>query len=103
MNTFGDIIKKDPTIVSQKYIGTMANRVAEVLGLEVKEDLEKSAINAFERGKKKEADKLSKPAPATPKEVKDALVKKAVDMSDDPYLLEKFEAMGRTFAQENVK
>jgi hypothetical protein len=58
-------------------------------------------LTAFERGKKDEADKNKKPAPPTPTDLKAELFKKAIQLKDDPYILEKFEAMGRSFTNKS--
>ena len=98
LDIFKAIVTKDPTLLTADYVATLSNNVAEYLGLEVKVETEEIALQAFENGKKKEADKLKKPAPKTDKELKEELIKKAIKIKDDPYFTEKFEALGRNYS-----
>lgn len=98
LEVFKAIVTKEPGMLTAEYIATLSNHVAEYLGLEVKVSVADEALKAFENGKKQEADKIKKPAPKTDKELKDELFKKAEKMKNDPYIREKFETMGRTYA-----
>ncbi len=95
---FSEIIKKDPTMLTPKYIASIANSVSDRLGLDAKINPEKDAILAFETGKKAAADALKKPAPPTPKVLKEKIAKKAVALEDDPGFEEKFKEMGKEYA-----
>lgn len=103
MNIFDKLISKDPTsYVSSGFANKISNEVAETLGLEISENTDLDALKAFETGKIKEYDKRKKPAKSTPDDVKKEIKKKAIRLQDSPYFLEKFEAMGRTFAINNI-
>ena len=104
MNIFEKLISKDPQLyISPGFASKLSNEVAQSLGLEVKEMTSKEALAAFESGKRKEYDRRKKPASATPDDTKTKIKKQAVKLQDDPYFLEKFEAMGRSFAVELFK
>ena len=99
ISIFEKLISKDPqTYVSAGFANKLSNEVANTLGLEIKENIGKDAFSAFESGKRKEFDKKKKPAIPTTDVVKKKIKKRAVRLQDDPYFLEKFEAMGRSFA-----
>jgi len=102
ISIFESIVKKDPTYLTPAFINKISNEVAEILGLEIKEVSDKDAIKAFESGKRKEYDKQKKPATTTPQSVRDKIQKKSVELKDDPYFLEKFEAIGRNFAIKHL-
>jgi len=97
LKLFEALVTKDPSLLSAEYLTHLANNVSEKLGLEVKLD-PKDAIKAFENGKKKESDKRRKPAPSTPRQIKEEIAKKALDMKDDPEMMMKFEILGREYA-----
>ena len=104
ISIFEKLITKDPTtFVSPGFAAKLSNEVANSLGLEVKEMTEKDALAAFESGKLKEFDRTKKPASPTPDKVKAKIKKRTVTMQDDPYFLEKFEAMGRSYAIGQLK
>ena len=93
------LITKDPhTFMSRGFANKLSTEVAETLGLEIKENSKLDALSAFESGKVKVFDKQKKPAVPTPEEAKTKIKKEAVKLQDDPYFLEKFEAMGQSFA-----
>ena len=99
MRIFETLIRKDPSLyVSPALADKMADEVAEMLGLEVKVDKKKDSMKSFETGKRKVFDEKKKPAIPTPESVKKELRKKSVQLKDDPYFLETFEAMGREYA-----
>lgn len=103
MSIFDTIIKKDPSFLSQAFVMKLSNEVAETLGLEIKEEQNKNALKAFESGKKKLFDLKKKPAISTPAKIKQKIAAKALELKDDPYFLEKFEALGRNFAIKLLK
>jgi len=103
LQIFEDIIKKDPSYMSPAFLNKVSNEVAEVLGLEIKEDAGLNALRSFESGKKKIFDQKKKPAKPTPETVKNKVKSKALELKDDPYFLEKFEVMGRNFALTQLK
>lgn len=101
---FEKIITKDPqSFVSPGFMNSLSNEVAETLGLEIKTNTKLDALSAFESGKKKEFDRRKEPAITTPDDTKKQIKQRAVKLQDDPYFLEKFEAMGRSFAMEQLK
>jgi hypothetical protein len=102
LSIFETIVKKDPSYLTSSFINKLSNEAAEILGLEIKEEEDKDALKAFESGKRKEYDKQKKPAKSTTDEVKDKVKIKAIELKDDPYFLEKFEAMGRDYAIEEI-
>ncbi len=103
INIFEKLISKDPSFISPGFANELSNEVAQTLGLEIKENTNKDAFNSFESGKRKEYDRKKKPAIATPEDIKNKIKKQAVKLQDDSYFLEKFEAMGRSFAIEQLK
>ncbi len=101
---FETLLKKDPdSVMTSSFANKLADEVAEMLGLETKSKENTDAYRAFESGKKKEFDRLSVPAIPTPKEIKEEIKKKAILLKDDIYFFEKFEVMGRNFAQKQIK
>lgn len=102
LEIFKSIVTKDPSLLTTEYISTLANNVAEYLGLETRMDSKEIALKSFESAKKKEFDKNKKPAIKTPPELKKELELKAIKLKDDPYLTEKFEAYGRAFAEKKL-
>ncbi len=104
MNIFDKLISKDPaTYASPAFVNKLSNEVAEMMGLEIKEDLDQDALKAFESGKKKESDKRKIPAVPTSEKTKALIKEKSIQLKDDPYFLEKFETMGRNFAIKHLK
>jgi len=102
LEIFKNLVTKDPSLLSSEYVSTLANSVAEYLGLETRMDPAEMALKAFESGKKETFDKLKKPAVKVSKELKTELIKKAIKLKDDPYFTEKFEAYGRAFAEKSL-
>ena len=103
ISIFETLIKKEPSLLSTSFVNKLVNEVAQILGLEVKEEQDnKNALKAFESGKKKEFDKKRKPAINTPVKLKDMIKEKAIELKGDPFFLEKFEIMGRNFAIKRI-
>lgn len=98
ISIFESLIRKDSSYISPAFAMKLSNEVAQILGLEIKEEQDKDALKAFESGKRKEYDKQKKPATVTPSSTKDKIKIKAIELKDDLYFLETFEAMGRDFA-----
>ncbi len=104
MSIYESLIKKEPgTYMSPALASKMADEVAEMLGIEVKVENKKDAVKSFETGKRKVYDEKKMPAKPTPESIKKKLREKAVQLQDDPYFLERFEAMGREYALKHLK
>lgn len=103
MSIFESIIKKDPTYMTPAFLNKLSNEVAQMLGLEIKEEQDVDALKAFESGKRKVFDQKKKPAKPTPDAVKNKIKIKSIELKGDPYFLEKFEALGRDFAFDQIK
>jgi hypothetical protein len=102
IEVFKTLIGKNPEIITPAFANSLVLQVAKVLGLEVKTDDGTDALKAFEIGKKTIFDKNKKPAKATPESIKKDVKKKAIELKDDLYYLEKFRTMGETFALEQL-
>lgn len=103
LDIFKALVTKDPSLLTAEYVSTLANNVAEYLGLETRIDPKEIAMKSFENAKKETFDKLKQPATKTPKELKEELEKKAIKLKDDPHLTEKFEAYGKAFAEKSLE
>lgn len=104
MKLFSELVKKDPAIyVNPAFASKLANEVAKILGIDVNADIDKDALKAFEAGKKKVFDKNATPATPTPDKIKETIKKKAVELKDDPFILDKIKIMGEDFAYEQIK
>lgn len=103
MKIFEDLIKKDPeTYMHPAFSNKLNNIVAEKLGLEINIDESKDAMKAFETGKRKVFDKNKQPAKPTPEKVKQEVKQKAINMQDEKFFLEKFEAIGKEYAEKQL-
>jgi hypothetical protein len=103
LKIFEELMKKDPErMITPGFAEKLADEAADILGLEITDKTDKIALRSFETGKKRIFDKKGLPAKATPKEIKRDLQKKAIKLKDDPYFLEKFETMGRKFAEQQI-
>ena len=103
MSIFESLIRKDPaSYVTPAFASKLADEVAAILGLEVKTENKQDAMKAFELGKKGVYDEKKIPAVSTPDVIKKKIREKAISLSGDPYFLEKFEAMGRSFAIKSL-
>jgi len=103
LKIFEELMKKDPEkMITPGFAEKLADQAADILGLEVTDKTDETALRSFETGKKRIFDKKGLPAKATPKEIKRDLKKKAVQLKGDPYFLEKFETMGRKFAEQQI-
>ncbi len=101
---FEKLISKNPeAYVSPGFANKLSNEVASTLGLEIKENSGKDALDSFESGKRKEFDRKKKPAIPTTEDTKRKIKKRAIKLHDDPFFLEKFEAMGKSHAIELLK
>ncbi len=100
---FQTIISKQVEGLNPAFLNSLTFEVAKTLGLDIKQTDEMDAMKAFEAGKKEVFDKNKKPATATPDKVKKDVKKKAIDLKDDPFFLEKFKTMGKNFAMELIK
>ncbi len=104
MKLFTELVKKDPSIyVNSAFASKLANEVAKNLGIDVNADIDKAALRAFEAGKKKVFDKNAIPAVSTPEKIKETIKKKAVELKEDPYILDKIKIMGEDFALDEIK
>lgn len=104
MKIFNALVSKDPsTYVTPKFANQLADEVATLLGLEVEPIGKKDGTKSFETGKKKVYDEKGLPATPTPEVVKKKIREKAIRLAEDPYFLEKFEAMGRQYALRVIK
>jgi len=102
IDVFKTLIGKNPEVITPAFANSLVLQVAKVLGLEVKTDDGTDALKAFEIGKKTIFDKNKKPAKATPESIKKDVKKKAIELKDDLYYLEKFRIMGENFALEQL-
>ncbi len=102
IDVFKTLIGKNPEVITPAFANSLVLQVAKVLGLEVKTDDGTDALKAFEIGKKTIFDKNKKPAKATPESIKKDVKKKAIELKDDLYYLEKFRVMGEKFALEQL-
>lgn len=103
LKVFDSLLRKDPEkAITPALAGKLADEVADILGLEAKDRVDETATRSFELGKKRAFDKKGLPAIATPVEVKSEVKRKAIELKDDPYFLEKFETMGRKFAEKII-
>ncbi|MFA5433215.1 MAG: hypothetical protein WC319_10190 [Candidatus Paceibacterota bacterium] len=100
---FQTIISKQVEGLNPAFLNSLTLEVAKTLGLDIKQTDEMDAMKAFEAGKKEVFDKNKKPATTTPESVKKDVKKKAIDLKDDPFFLEKFKTMGKNFAMELIK
>jgi hypothetical protein len=104
MSIFEALIKKDPTTyITPGFAAKLVDEAANILGLEVKPENKQDALKAFESGKKGVYNKKKIPAVPTPDSIKKKIREKAIELSGDPYFLEKFETMGRNFAIKTIK
>jgi len=103
IEVFEKLISKDPAgYVNPAFANALVKQVSEILGLEINSDIGTDALKAFESGKKEVFDKNKKPAKPTPESVKKDIKKKAIELKDDLYYLEKFKTMGNQFALEQI-
>lgn len=100
---FQSIISKKVESINPAFLNSLTIEVAKTLGLDLKQIDDVDALKAFEIGKKEVFDKNKKPAPATPEKIKKDVKKKAIDLKDDPFFLEKFKTMGKNFAMDLIK
>lgn len=100
MSLFEKLLTKDPTLVSQEFIDSLAKEAADKLGIDLsgKESAYSQATKAFENGKKTIADQRKKPAPITTKKIKHEILLSAELLKNEPNFLDHFEALGRDYA-----
>jgi hypothetical protein len=103
LSIFETLLKKDPDkILTPGFANKLADQAADILGLEVEDRSDEVAMRSFEIGKKRIFDKYKLPAQSTPKEIKEEVKRKAGSLKNDPYFLEKFETMGKRFAENLI-
>lgn len=104
MKLFTSLISKDSTrFINDNFASKLANEVAKNLGIDVNADIQKDALKSFEAGKKETFDKNKIPAKPTPNKVKEEIKRKAIDMSNDPFLYNKMRDIGINFAEEQIR
>ena len=102
MDIFQELISKKPEAVNSEFTQEVVDEVANKLGMEIRSKSVEEALKAFESGKREIFDSRGKPAAPTSEEAKKRVKEYAQEIEGDSNFLEKFEVMGKNYAQKHL-